>query len=145
MPVVEVNGVAYAHPGGSELFSDVSFRVPNGRHVALVGPNGVGKSTLLQVMTGELAPSEGSVRVDGSIRLMPQAIGVADDATTTVRELLARFASPAIAAAAARLAAAESANDRDHDERSGVALAEAVGAMGRGRGLLRGSALGRVL
>jgi ATPase subunit of ABC transporter with duplicated ATPase domains len=128
VPVIEVNGVAYAHPGGSELFVNVSFRVPNARHVALVGANGVGKSTLLQVISGELTPSEGSVRADGSVRRMPQAIGVADDATTTVRELLARFASPAIASAAARLAAAETRNERDHSQGSGIALAEAVGA-----------------
>ena len=127
MAIVEVNGVAYAHPGGSELFSDVTFRVPSGRHVALVGANGVGKSTILQVISGELAPSDGSVRVDGSVRRMPQAIGVADDATTTVRELLARFASPPIAAAAARLSDAEASNEQDHTERSGIALAEAVG------------------
>jgi ATPase subunit of ABC transporter with duplicated ATPase domains len=128
MAVVEVNGVAYAHPGGRELFVDVSFRVPNGRHVALVGANGVGKSTLLQVIAAELTPTEGSVRVDGSIRRMPQAIGVADDAPTTVRELLARFASPRVADAAVRLAGAESANEREHSERTGIALAEAVGA-----------------
>ena len=66
-----MNGIAYAHPGGGELFSDVSFRVPNGRQVAIVVPNGVGKSTLFQVMMGDLTPSEGSVRVDGSLRLMP--------------------------------------------------------------------------
>ncbi len=130
MPVIEVNGVAYAHPGGSELFSDVSFRVPNARHVALIGPNGVGKSTILQVITGELEPIEGSVRLDGSIRRMPQSIGVAEDATTTVRELLGQFASPAIADGAARLAAAEAANEREHSERSGIALAEAVGNWG---------------
>jgi ATPase subunit of ABC transporter with duplicated ATPase domains len=125
--VVEVNGVAYAHPGGSELFSDVTFRVPSGKHVALVGANGVGKSTVLQVIAGELTPSEGSVRIDGTARRMPQAIGVADDATTTVRELLARFASPGITRAAARLATSELVNDREHSEHSGIALAEAVG------------------
>ena len=128
MGVIEVNGVAYAHPGGDELFSDVTFRVPNGRHVALVGANGVGKSTILRVIEGEAEPSEGSVRVDGSLRLMPQAIGVADDATTTVRKLLARFTSPRIAEAARRLDEAEARNEREHSETSGIALAEAVGA-----------------
>jgi ATPase subunit of ABC transporter with duplicated ATPase domains len=130
VPTVDVNGIAYAHPGGDELFADVSFRVPTGRHAALVGANGVGKSTVLQVISGEFAPSEGSVRVDGSLRRMPQAIGVADDGTTTVRSLLASFASPRISEAARRLAEAEAANDRDHSERSGIELAEAVGQWG---------------
>jgi ATPase subunit of ABC transporter with duplicated ATPase domains len=127
MGVVEVNGVACAHPGGDELFSDVTFRVPNGRHVALVGANGVGKSTILRVIDGDLPPTEGSVRVDGSIRLMPQAIGVAEDASTTVRELLAAFASPTISRVATRLARAEARNEREHTEASGIGLAEAVG------------------
>jgi ATPase subunit of ABC transporter with duplicated ATPase domains len=136
VPIIEVNGVAYAHPGGDELFADVTFRVPNARHLALVGANGVGKSTLLQVIAGDLLPSEGSVRVDGSIRLMPQAIGVADDATTTVRELLGRFASPPIAKAAARMAAAEIANERAPTDRTGIELAEAVGEWAEAGGYL---------
>ena len=55
MAVIDVNGVSYAHPGGSELFHDVSFRVGNGRHAALIGPNGAGKTTLLQLIAGRRA------------------------------------------------------------------------------------------
>lgn len=128
MPIVEVNEIAYAHPGGDELFSDVTFRVGSGQHTALVGANGVGKSTLLQIVAGTLATSEGSVRVESSLRLMPQAIGVGDDARTTVRELLARFSSPAISRAAQRLAVAEARNEAEHSERTGIELAEAVAA-----------------
>jgi ATPase subunit of ABC transporter with duplicated ATPase domains len=49
---VAVTGLAYAHPGGDLLFSDVSFRVSPGQHVGLVGRNGVGKSTLLRILAG---------------------------------------------------------------------------------------------
>ncbi len=45
MTHVIASGLAYAHPGGDVLFSDVAFRIPPGRHVGLVGANGVGKST----------------------------------------------------------------------------------------------------
>ena len=52
MAHVAVSGLGYAHPGGDLLFSDVSFRVSPGQHVALVGRNGVGKSTLLRILAG---------------------------------------------------------------------------------------------
>ena len=52
MSHVAVTGLAYAHPGGDRLFSDVSFRIAPGQHVGLVGANGVGKSTLLKILAG---------------------------------------------------------------------------------------------
>jgi ATPase subunit of ABC transporter with duplicated ATPase domains len=126
MAVVNVAGASYAHPGGAELFADVSFRVGSGRHVALVGANGVGKSTLLRCVTGELSPTAGSVVVDGSVVLMPQAIGTDDDAGTTVRELLVRFSPKRLRRAAERLVAAEAENDDAPSARTGTSLAEAV-------------------
>jgi branched-chain amino acid transport system ATP-binding protein len=63
--VIDVNGVSYAHPGGSELFHDVSFRVANGRHAALIGPNGAGKTTLVSQLTGNLRPDAGSIHFAG--------------------------------------------------------------------------------
>jgi ATPase subunit of ABC transporter with duplicated ATPase domains len=77
MAVIDVNGVSYAHPGGSELFHDVSFRVANGRHAALIGPNGAGKTTLLQLIAVPASLSSARPRVDlgRRVQLMPQAIG----------------------------------------------------------------------
>lgn len=51
--------------GGREIWSHVSLRVELGEFVAVLGPNGVGKSTLLQVVLGLLRPSAGRVRVLG--------------------------------------------------------------------------------
>jgi len=125
MAVIEVNGVAYAHPGGAELFAEVSFRVASGRHIALVGANGVGKSTLLELISGDRAPSEGSVSTDSSVRRMPQAIGTGTEGVGTVRELLAAFSNPRVAAAARTLAAAEQTNEEAPSDATGIALAEA--------------------
>jgi ATPase subunit of ABC transporter with duplicated ATPase domains len=130
MARIEVNGVAYAHPGGNELFHDVSFRVPDGRHAALIGPNGVGKTTLLNLIAGAERPTEGSVASDGSVQLMPQAIGAGAGDTATIHELLGRFGPPRLTVAATTLIAAERANDAAPSAATGMALAEAVDGWG---------------
>ncbi len=131
MAVIEVNGVAYAHPGGDELFADVSFRIGSGKHAVLVGANGIGKSTLFGVITGELAAIEGNATTDGSVARMPQSIGVGEAGVhTTVRQLLAEFAAPRVAAAHLALEAAERDNDETPSDRTGIALAEAYAEWG---------------
>ena len=53
--------------GGKRVLEDISFDVRAGESVAVIGANGAGKSTLLKLITGVMAPSEGSVRTSGSI------------------------------------------------------------------------------
>ena len=126
MAVIHVSGAAYAHPGGSLLFEDVSFRVRSGQHAALVGANGVGKSTLLRCVLGEYPLDAGSINADGVVALMPQSIGTGADAGTTVRELLVRFAPARLRDAGQALAAAEAANADAPTDVTGMALASAV-------------------
>jgi ATPase subunit of ABC transporter with duplicated ATPase domains len=56
MSSIVVSELEYAPPGREALFFDVSFGIAPGEHAALVGPNGVGKSTILRLMTGEIEP-----------------------------------------------------------------------------------------
>ena len=49
------------------VLDDVSLAVAHGEKVGLIGPNGSGKSTLLKVIAGVLAPTRGSVSVDGTV------------------------------------------------------------------------------
>jgi ATPase subunit of ABC transporter with duplicated ATPase domains len=44
------------------LFSDVSFHIHTGEHVALIGPNAIGKMTLLHLITDQLQPTDGSIK-----------------------------------------------------------------------------------
>jgi ATPase subunit of ABC transporter with duplicated ATPase domains len=74
---VTVARLAHAHRGGELLFSDVSFHVSAKRHVGLVGFNGVGKTTLLRILAGELSTDEGEVSIGGMAAYMPQDVGIA--------------------------------------------------------------------
>jgi ATPase subunit of ABC transporter with duplicated ATPase domains len=92
---VAVSNLAYAHPGGELLFSEVSFRLVAGSHVGLVGANGVGKSTLLRILVGQLTADEGEAAIGGRVGYMPQDVGV-DENAGTVRELLLSLAPAAV-------------------------------------------------
>ena len=48
--------VMYSHADKELLFQNISFRVPDGSKVALIGNNGSGKSTLLRMLAGDLQP-----------------------------------------------------------------------------------------
>ena len=61
-------------PGGRPLFRDLTLSLDRGDKVAVVGRNGVGKSTLLQVLAGELAANSGEVACYGERELVPQGV-----------------------------------------------------------------------
>src|SRR5579859_2033586 len=124
MSRVAVSKLAYAHPGGELLFTDVSFRISPGEHVALVGANGVGKSTLLKILAGRLMPEEGEVALGGRAAYMPQDVGV-DRESRTVRELLLALAPSALRAAGEEVMANE-ARLVDGDEEAGMRLGAAI-------------------
>ena len=57
--------VTFSYDGKKNAVEDVTFRVPAGSVVGLVGPSGGGKSTLLRIVGGLIAPTGGTVEVDG--------------------------------------------------------------------------------
>lgn len=58
---------------GKNVFSNVNFAINKGDRVGLVGANGIGKTTLLRVMTGDLSPTSGEFKTDGDeIGILPQ-------------------------------------------------------------------------
>jgi ATPase subunit of ABC transporter with duplicated ATPase domains len=121
---VAVSNLAYAHPGGDLLFSEVSFRLSAGSHAGLVGANGVGKSTLMAIMAGELTEDEGESTISGRVGYMPQDVGVQDDARS-VRELLLSLAPAAVRRAGESVLAHE-AELNAGDSEAGMKLGSAI-------------------
>ena len=127
MSVIDLVDVSYALPGGWTLFSGVTFRVPEGHHAALVGANGIGKTTLLRIVAGLEPPASGQLNVPGRVGLMRQFIG-SDVQPTSVREFLLAYAEPEIARTGRALGRAEQTLTRDVGERAQLAYAHALAA-----------------
>lgn len=79
--ILQVQGIWKTYPTSSTpALQDVSFSIPEGSHVALVGPDGAGKTTLLKILAGILKPDKGKVHMfghtwDTSSLLLKQQIG----------------------------------------------------------------------
>jgi len=68
--VLAVNDVSVTFPGkDTPLFRNVSFQLTRGETVALLGPNGIGKSTLLKVIVGQNAPTTGTIRFGTHVKI----------------------------------------------------------------------------
>jgi energy-coupling factor transport system ATP-binding protein len=63
--LLEVDGLAYRYPDGTEALSDVGCVVRRGEFVAILGQNGSGKTTLVKHLNGILTPSAGDIRLQG--------------------------------------------------------------------------------
>lgn len=87
MSYLNVTNISHSF-GGRQILEDVSFKLLRGEHVGLVGANGEGKSTFLNIVTGHLQPDEGKVEWPGRV-----TIGYLDQQSTlekgkTIREVL---------------------------------------------------------
>lgn len=67
--VLEVNDLTVSHDPKKPLFSRISFRLERGEVVALIGPNGIGKSTLLKTLIGLHHPDSGSFHWGAGVRI----------------------------------------------------------------------------
>ncbi len=70
--MINLNRVNYAY-GGKEILHDVSFSINPGEKIGLVGPNGVGKTTLLKLINGDLTQTSGEItKTSEEIGMLPQ-------------------------------------------------------------------------
>ena len=79
---ITLSKISWSTPDGHPLFSDLDLSFDNGR-CAIVGRNGVGKTTLLKLITGELTPRNGVVSVNGTVGALRQAVQVGADETVS--------------------------------------------------------------
>ncbi len=120
MIIADINSIARAH-GGRTIFSDLSWTIQDGEKIGLVGPNGIGKSTLLRTLAGLESPDAGAVvlRRGARVAYLPQEyageprravldelLAARDDLHTLEQRIAAaeaRMGEPAVAADMAAL------------------------------------------
>lgn len=73
--MLTLQNISYTHQNKDLLFSDINLTVNNHEKTALIGNNGVGKSTLLKIIAGELQPTYGQIIVETEPYYVPQIFG----------------------------------------------------------------------
>ncbi|MCL2018097.1 MAG: ATP-binding cassette domain-containing protein [Alphaproteobacteria bacterium] len=71
---ISLSKISYSHENGDELFADVSAVFTDAQKTALIGDNGVGKTTLLQIIKGDIYETSGAVVRGAVAHLMPQTV-----------------------------------------------------------------------
>lgn len=67
--VLTVNDLAFNYEQNDCLFSDINFRVSRGERIALVGPNGIGKTTLLKIIISKLNQTVGTIQFGTNVQI----------------------------------------------------------------------------
>ena len=127
MSAIVVSELDYAPPGADSLFFGVSFGVAPGDHAAIVGPNGVGKSTILRILAEQIEADGGEFSIGGSFLYMSQDVGMGSP-DSSLRDMLLDVAPPALRAAGKALVIAEKAMADGTDD--GMGYAEALTTWG---------------
>jgi ATPase subunit of ABC transporter with duplicated ATPase domains len=84
MSILSVKNLSHGF-GDRAIFHDVSFRLLKGEHIGLIGANGEGKSTFMNIITGKLMPDEGKVEWSKKVR-----VGYLDQHTALARGMTMR-------------------------------------------------------
>ncbi|XVE58116.1 hypothetical protein DITRI_Ditri04bG0144100 [Diplodiscus trichospermus] len=68
-PIISFSDASFGYPGGPTLFKNLNFGIDLDSRIAMVGPNGIGKSTILKLIAGELQPTSGTVFRSAKVRI----------------------------------------------------------------------------
>lgn len=87
MSILTVKNISHGF-GDRAIFEDVSFRLLKGEHVGLIGANGEGKSTFMNIITGKLMPDEGQIEWSNKVRIGYMDQHAALQSGQTIRDVL---------------------------------------------------------
>ncbi|CAI2722886.1 unnamed protein product [Schistosoma spindalis] len=68
-PILGLYSVTFAYPNQKPLFKELNFGIDMTSRISIVGPNGVGKSTFLKLLTGEVQPTDGERRLNHRVKI----------------------------------------------------------------------------
>ena len=92
MPSVTVSNLSWSTPDGRAVLADLDLNFQSER-TGIVGRNGVGKSTLLRLLTGDIVPAGGHIAIEGSTAMLRQTVQIG--AAETIADLFG--VAPALA------------------------------------------------
>jgi len=73
--MIFLHDITFGFPAGDLLFNSITLTIPSQSKSALVGSNGMGKSTLLKIMAKEMEPLQGNINTEGELFYVPQMFG----------------------------------------------------------------------
>nr|CAB3448401.1 unnamed protein product [Digitaria exilis]CAB3451563.1 unnamed protein product [Digitaria exilis] len=68
-PIISFSDASFGYPGGPTLFKNLNFGIDLDSRISMVGPNGIGKSTILKLISGDLQPTSGTVFRSPKVRM----------------------------------------------------------------------------
>ncbi|MEN6392468.1 MAG: ATP-binding cassette domain-containing protein [Anaerolineaceae bacterium] len=68
MSLITATGLGKSY-GSADIFSGIDLAIPPRGRIAIVGPNGIGKTTLIRILVGAEEPSEGHIRRAKSLKI----------------------------------------------------------------------------
>ncbi len=76
-----LHNISFGFPTGNPLFNSINLTISSHSKSALVGSNGMGKSTLLKIIANEIEPLAGNINIQGDLFYVPQMFGNFNDLT----------------------------------------------------------------